>query len=30
MGRNRYRHTVRILRRGTDEQTTGGYDADPY
>lgn len=30
MGRNRYRHTVRILRRATDEQTTGGYDADPY
>ncbi|MDO5299948.1 MAG: head-tail adaptor protein [Clostridia bacterium] len=30
MGRNQYRHTVRILRRTEDTAVTGGYDADPY
>lgn len=30
MGRERYRHTIRILRRAADAEADGGYDADPY
>lgn len=30
MSRNKYRQTVRILRRAEDTDVTGGYDADPY